>query len=92
MKAFFLSFILMLVCFFVSGGALADEKSAYERILESGEIRCGYVVWPPMFIKDPNTGEFSGIFHDYMKTAGKSLGFKINWVEEVTPAGPYEKP
>lgn len=34
-------------------------------------------------IKDPNTGELSGIFHDALEEAAKNLDLKINWVEEV---------
>lgn len=58
----------------------ADLLSA---ILANGEIRAGYVVDPPAMIKDPNTGELSGIFHDALEIAGENLGLKINWVEEV---------
>jgi polar amino acid transport system substrate-binding protein len=52
-------------------------------VLNRGEIRVGYVVYPPGMIKDPNTGELSGIFHDALEEAGKNLGLEINWVEEV---------
>lgn len=52
-------------------------------ILDNEEIMAGYVVDPPAMIKDPNTGELSGIFHDALETTGENLGLKINWVEEV---------
>ncbi len=52
-------------------------------VLNRGEIRVGYVIYPPGMIKDANTGKLSGIFHDALEEAGKNLGLKINWVEEV---------
>jgi polar amino acid transport system substrate-binding protein len=52
-------------------------------ILAKGEIKVGYVVYPPGMIKDPNTGKLSGIFHDSLELAAKNLGLKVNWAEEV---------
>ena len=63
-----------------SGGQLA----AAAQVLERGEIRVGYIPYPPeALIKDPNSGELSGICHDVLETAGKNLGLKVKWVEEV---------
>lgn len=42
--------------------AEANKESTYEREMRTGELRCGYFSWKPAFIKDPNTGEMSGIF------------------------------
>jgi ABC-type amino acid transport substrate-binding protein len=59
------------------------QKTLLATVLERGEIRVGYVVYPPGLIKDPNTGQLSGIFYDTLEAAGKNLGLKINWVEEA---------
>jgi ABC-type amino acid transport substrate-binding protein len=61
----------------------ADKESAYDRVMQTGELRCGYFSWKPSFIKDPNTGAMSGIFHDYMEEMGKALKLKIVWAEEI---------
>ncbi|MGE0252068.1 MAG: substrate-binding periplasmic protein [Dongiaceae bacterium] len=66
-----------------SAPAAAKQESTYERVMRTGEIRCGYVVWPPMFNKDPNSGQYSGIFYDYMEEMGKLLHMKIIWSEEI---------
>jgi hypothetical protein len=63
--------------------AEAKKETAYERVMRTGELRCGYFSWKPAFIKDPNTGEMSGIFHDYMEEIGRALKLKIVWAEEV---------
>ncbi len=59
------------------------QETAYQRILRTGTIRCGYALWPPFMRKDPNTGEVSGFNHDIFTEIGKELGLKIEWVEEV---------
>lgn len=61
----------------------ADEESVYDRVMRTGKIRCGYVVWPPYLLKDPNTGEFSGLSYDYMKALAEELDLQVEWTEEV---------
>lgn len=80
--------ILILVVTFV-GTRLFIPKTASskgdlgQKVLANKEIRVGYVVYPPQLIKDPNTGQLSGIFYDALNEAGKKLGVKINWVAET---------
>jgi ABC-type amino acid transport substrate-binding protein len=62
--------------------AQAAEK-AYERVIASGEIRCGYAMSPPNLEKDPNTGKLYGLEQDVWAEIGKELGLKINWAEEA---------
>lgn len=59
------------------------EESAYERILEQGTIRVGYVPYPPGCIKDPNTGKLSGVFVETLEQAASNMDLKIQWAEEV---------
>ena len=61
--------------------ALADE-SAYERVIRTGTIRCGYAVWPGLVEKDPNTGALSGFFVDFMNELGRVTELKIEWSGE----------
>ena len=58
-------------------------KSALDRILAKGELRCGYALWPGLVERDANTGKFSGAFYDYMEALGRQLELKIVWAEEV---------
>lgn len=66
-----------------SNDSATKNESAYERVIETGVLRCGYFSWTPSFIKNPQTGEMSGIFHDYMEEMAKALKIKIEWVEEI---------
>lgn len=60
-----------------------ENESTFARVLRTGEIRCAYAVYEPPLIKDPNTGQLSGIFYDVMEEVGRRLNLKIKWVEEV---------
>lgn len=76
--------VFAFLAFMAISPASAQEKaSVYDRVIKSGEIRCGYFVAPPYMIKDPNTGALSGISHDYMEALAGQLGLKINWVTEI---------
>ncbi|MFA6279732.1 MAG: transporter substrate-binding domain-containing protein [Bdellovibrionales bacterium] len=61
----------------------AAKESAYDRVMRTQAIRCGYIVYPPETIKDPNTGKLSGTIVDTMEEVGRQLGLKIEWTAEV---------
>jgi len=67
----------------------SEDVSVYDRVMQSRTIRCGYGVWPPFIVKNPNTGKLSGIFYDYMEALGQALNLKINWAEESGGHGDY---
>ncbi len=63
--------------------AFAPRETAYERIMRTRTIRCGYFVWPPFTVKDPNTGVLSGFNSDFMEMLGKALDLKIEWTQDL---------
>ncbi|MCB1559291.1 MAG: amino acid ABC transporter substrate-binding protein [Alphaproteobacteria bacterium] len=81
MKHFILSLFIILLSF----PAYAEGKeSAFDRIMRTGVIRCGYYVFPPIMNRDANTGELSGISFEILNRLGKKSDIKIEWAEEVT--------
>jgi len=66
-----------------NNASLTGKETAYERILRTETIRCGYTSWNPLFYIDPSTGNMKGIFHDMMEETGRRLGLKIVWQEEI---------
>lgn len=80
-------FILSLFCLYgcrTQEPLVAEKRrTLLSRVLESRTIRIGYVVNPPALIKDPNSGELSGIFFDAVKDMGNNLGLTFTWVEET---------
>lgn len=66
-----------------SGETSAVKPSIYERVMAKRTLRCGYIVYPPILVKDPNSGQMSGFIYDLMQEIGHRLELKIDWVEEV---------
>jgi len=58
-------------------------KTLYQKILERGSIRVGYVSYPPSFIVNSDK-TFSGIFYEVLEKIGENLGLKIEYVQEVS--------
>lgn len=59
-------------------------ESAYERVMRTKTIRCGYGLWPPeVLTKDANTGQIGGWAHDVIEALAKRANLKVEWVEET---------
>lgn len=51
--------------------------------MKRGSIRCGYGLYNPGCMKDPNTGRLYGVGVDTLEMVAKNLGLKVEWTEEV---------
>ncbi|MEK7497169.1 MAG: transporter substrate-binding domain-containing protein [Patescibacteria group bacterium] len=67
----------------IFSGSTSSNQDVLTKVLDKGEIKIGYVINPPSLIKNPNTGQLSGIYYDAVEQLGKNLGLKINWAEET---------
>lgn len=77
-------FIALFFVLLASTPAFAgDKESAYDRVMRTGTIRCGYWVFPPLLIRDANTNKMSGAYVDYVEALGKALDLKIEWTTEI---------
>jgi ABC-type amino acid transport substrate-binding protein len=63
--------------------AIAPE-TAYQRVLRTNTLRCGYIPYTYAFIVDPNTKAMSGVFYDVVEEIGRLNHIKIEWTEELT--------
>ena len=61
----------------------ARHETALDRIRRTGIMRCGYAVWVPILLRDPNTGTMSGLGYDTMNVLARELDVKIEWTQEV---------
>lgn len=69
-----------------SKGQMTQEKpDAIQRIVERGEIRVGYLVWPPAVLRDERTQMISGLFPDLVSQIASALKVRVVW-QEVTLA------
>ncbi|MBI1309291.1 MAG: transporter substrate-binding domain-containing protein [Proteobacteria bacterium] len=64
-------------------GVEAVHESAYQRVLRTKTLRCGYALYDVLLQKDPNSGKLSGIFYDLTEAMAKELGLKVEWTMEV---------
>lgn len=71
------------VAFLPFGSFAADKETAYDRVVRTGTLRCGYGVSPPVLAVDPNTGAVSGLDYDLWQEIGKELDLKIEFAEEA---------
>lgn len=58
-------------------------ETLQEKVLRTGTIKAAYVVYSPLFIRNPNTKSFSGIGYDTLMLAANRLNLKIQITEEV---------
>jgi ABC-type amino acid transport substrate-binding protein len=59
------------------------KETAFERIVRTGTIRCGYFLSPSLVMREPNSGAMSGAIVDYVNALGDALKLKIVWQEEI---------
>jgi len=74
--------LVLLIFSTLSVQAKDGKETAYERIMRTGTIRCGYIPYEPGLMKDPNTGVFSGIFYDLIQEIAKRLSLKVEMTVE----------
>ncbi len=79
MKKFLITLGFLCIC----SPALAEDQAAFDRIMKTETLRCGYAVWYPNLIVDPNTKQLSGVSHDLMEEIGRRTGIKIEWTQEA---------
>lgn len=83
-----LSTILALSIF--TGTAFADGTKTYDRVMESGTLRCGYYLFKPMSWINTETGKLEGLAIELWDILAKNMNLKVEWAEEVTFGNMYE--
>ncbi len=58
-------------------------EAQMERIQEEKTLRCSFTNYPPGFIEEEKTGNFSGIFYDLICEFAKEQNWHIEWSEET---------
>jgi polar amino acid transport system substrate-binding protein len=67
---------------FASVPSHAQDSSTWQSVRQAGVLRCGAAVSPPYTMRDPKTGEYSGVFADLCKEFGeKVLKVKVEFVD-----------
>ena len=83
--------VFLLLALLLSAPAQADDyKSAFDRVMATNTIRCGYILYSPWMMKDTATGVLSGMTYDVINRLGQALSLKVEWVEEVGSASMFQ--
>lgn len=79
--------LILAVFIFLAGvPAFAADKareSVYDRVMRTGTLRCGFMLWPPYFDVDPNTGAVKGVGADLYRAVADLLDIKVEYKEIV---------
>ncbi|MCP5404741.1 MAG: transporter substrate-binding domain-containing protein [Pseudomonadaceae bacterium] len=78
--------LLAVYAFGPKGGAgvAASRETAYERVMRTGVLRCGYNTWPPAVEVDANTGKVGGIVPELVEYAANAMSLKVEWVQQAS--------
>lgn len=72
--------ILMLLLLMLPVTASSAEKeSTFDRVVRTGELRCGYNYWEPGFVYDDQKKTLWGYYYDLMKAFEEESGIKVVW-------------
>ena len=78
--------LLAILVFFTALPAFSADgpkESAYDRVMKTQTIRCGYGTSKPWIYQDLQTGKTQGLNVDIMQEIAKQLGLKLDWPEET---------
>lgn len=70
--------------------ASTQQETAFERVMRTKTLRCGYILYDFVVNKDPNTGAMSGILVDALTEMTSRLGWKVEWAEDIPYTSAYE--
>lgn len=66
---------------FTTAHAAPDKESAFDRVMKTGTLRCGFVPWPPGFGIDVNTGAAKGPTKELFESIIELAGWEAEFVE-----------
>jgi polar amino acid transport system substrate-binding protein len=62
---------------------IQQKESTMDKILREGKIKTCYIHFPPLTIKDPNTGKLSGESIDAIEYIANESGLEVEYVEST---------
>lgn len=75
--------IILLVCLTLPAFAADREETAYDRVMKTQTIRCGYGTFAPWIYQDLKTGKMDGVSVRLAEALADQLDFKLDWAEET---------
>lgn len=66
-----------------SSPQIEAKETAFDRIIKTNTLRCGYAIATPWLMMDMSTNRLTGVDVDVVDLIAKKIGVKIDWVEET---------
>ncbi len=66
----------------LAAGGVHAQSTAAQRIDKTKTLRVGWAIWHPYVFRDPKTNQLHGVTYDLVHEMGKSMGVKVEWVED----------
>jgi len=60
-----------------------QKETAYQHVVASGILRCGYQYWDGAVMRDNTSGQIHGPWVDIMNAIGAATGLKVEWTAQV---------
>ncbi|MFJ4344424.1 substrate-binding periplasmic protein [Pseudomonas sp. NPDC089401] len=77
-----LAAVSLLVAVPAASALAADASDSWKAVREAGVLRCGAATSPPYVMRDPRTGDYSGLFPELCKQFGEQvLKVKVQFVD-----------
>lgn len=83
MRIIFLAITIIFLSVITVPSFASDKETAYDRVMRTGVLRCGFAAWEPGVTKDPLTGKMKGIFVDIIEEMARMSKIKVEWTAEV---------
>lgn len=83
MRVFSFNLILSFFIIISTTAYAEDRETAYERVIKTGVLKCGYAAWEPGVTKDPLTGKMKGMFVEIIEEMARMSNIKVEWASEV---------
>jgi len=81
MKKLLLTILLLTLTSLPTFAADKAKESAFERVMRTNTLRCGFIPWPPGFEIDPNTREIKGPTKVLFENIIRLTGWEVEFVE-----------
>ena len=77
------SILLTLIMAPDSAQQVEAEETAYERVMRTGVLRCGYNFYEPGFMRNEETQTDTGLYYDLTEKVADNLGIDVEWTAQV---------
>ncbi len=66
-----------------NGATPQARETAYERVIRTQTLRCGYQYWDSAVMRDEKAGTLYGTWVDIMNAVGDATALKIEWTAQI---------